>query len=91
MRLYLITIYCLGLRYHEVRSYAHSCDAVIDAIDRYPQLCRVSVFCLRRAPIDGNIRRNYFAPGVIESYKCASAPRRAWRALCRWLRSPTFY
>ena len=42
MRLYLITITCLGQRIHELRAHAHSCDAVVDALTRYPQACAVS-------------------------------------------------
>ena len=41
--LYLVTITCLGERIHEVRAYAHACDAVIDALARYQRQCGVSV------------------------------------------------
>ena len=41
MRLYLITITCLGQRIHELRAHAHGCDAVVDALTRYPQACAV--------------------------------------------------
>ena len=37
----LITITCLGQRIHELRAHAHGCDAVVDALTRYPQACAV--------------------------------------------------
>ena len=41
MRLYLITITCLGCARYELRACSSSCDAVVDALTRYPQACAV--------------------------------------------------
>ena len=37
MRLYLITITCLGCARYELRACSSSCDAIVDALTRYPQ------------------------------------------------------
>ena len=41
LHLSLVKITCLGQRIHELRAHAHSCDAVVDALTRYPQACAV--------------------------------------------------
>ncbi len=41
-RLYLVKIICLGCVYYEVCPAAGSCDAIVDALARYPQACAVS-------------------------------------------------
>jgi len=50
MRLYLLKIVCMGCTYTEVRAAAHGCDAVVYALDRYPQACSVSAHPLGVAP-----------------------------------------
>lgn len=42
MRLYLLTIICLGVAHYEVRAEDSSCNAIVHAWDRYPQTCTVS-------------------------------------------------
>ena len=37
MRLYLVTINCLDQRIHELRACSSSCDAIVEALTRYPQ------------------------------------------------------
>ena len=37
LHLYLVKITCLGCARYELRAHAHSCDAVVDALTRYPQ------------------------------------------------------
>jgi len=41
LHLYLVKITCLGQRIHELRACSSSCDAVVDALTRYPQACAV--------------------------------------------------
>ena len=41
LHLYLVKITCLGQRLHELRACSSSCDAVVDALTRYPQACAV--------------------------------------------------
>ena len=42
MKLYLVKITCVGEVRWEVRHDVGSCDAIIHALDRYPQACAVS-------------------------------------------------
>lgn len=41
VRLYLIKIICLDVARYEVRAEESSCGAIVHAMDRYPQACRV--------------------------------------------------
>lgn len=50
MRLYLLTIICLGTVQYEVRADDGGCNAIVHAWDRYPQACTVSAICLRGWP-----------------------------------------
>ena len=42
LHLYLVKITCLGCARYELRAHAHGCDAVVDALTRYPRACAVS-------------------------------------------------
>ena len=46
MHLYLIKVTCLGQRHIELRMERSACDAVLNAMARYPQACG---FSARRA------------------------------------------
>jgi len=50
MRLYLLTIICLGVAHYEVRAEGSGCNAIVHALERYPQSCTVSAICLRGRP-----------------------------------------
>ena len=39
MHLCLVKIICLGCVYYEVCPAAGSCDAIVEAMDRYPMAC----------------------------------------------------
>lgn len=45
-RLFILKVYCLGQRHIELRMERSACDAVINAMARYPQACG---FSARRA------------------------------------------
>ena len=42
MKLYLVKIVCLGQAHFEVRGSRSSCDAIVDAMCRYPQASGIS-------------------------------------------------
>ncbi|MDO5289329.1 MAG: hypothetical protein Q4F13_06805 [Pseudomonadota bacterium] len=42
MRLYILKVFCLGQHYIELRMERSACDAVLNAMARYPQACGIS-------------------------------------------------